>query len=947
MGAGFGAYAGHKAQQGLTENLPKSVQIAMGQTAPQVQADVTQHPYASLMGEDLPGLAFGRPSARMGQLLTGGALGAGVETAREGLLDQGRFDPARIAIQGAAGASQSAPWRQSLLLGRPDTPIEAQVRTTRPNPTEGRTQVGALRTAGVTPTPADILPTSDAEILAAKARKASPKAADLIQKYADTTRTALPGEAAPLVENAIPVAPDRTPDQLKATLEKKYADLDTQAAARAAQALRRSDTKATTIGARSESALADVNQNLTTAYEPPLPREVAGEQIQNGAAQWAEDMRLKGGDAISGAEIAATGIPIAPTQTLKRIDQQITEANQNPDANKTLIKMLAGWKSDLTGVKDLKSLRNLKSSIYRNATPEGLNAGDVARLRADFRHNLTDDIRDGLTQAGADNPKATEALNLFDEGNRIWSQRQAAVEGPLKPVLGKSAKADLSDPENITYTAQQAPETATEAVRNFAKNDYRSFDTLMGVLDPEVQQVARDAVVTDMGRNAKGEVDPERFILEAKALPAKTRELLFRGEPIEAAAQRAVEQKAAITSAADQRQTAAINSGASRAADAAKTAETEKAALAPQADALKTGAAFSTLSPTDFADAIAAARTDPMALMSAKVAARQFLRDALKTPDSARKLLDSVIGENSYAQTNLAALLGTKEASNFITSAGALAKRQKAASDIANAGAPPGDTKTVTAIKDVGRTALRLKGGWALTPLVNFLHGKGMSAAQAEQFARDATDPSKTDDVQIFIEKLYGQNAGQAWLGRVRAVAAKAAPMAFTIGRTVAGGLAGNDTRPPEPTAPPPDTTVGAPATPAPRSSGLTATIDPTAYHPKPIDQLIPAVAHQESRNNPAAVSSKGAEGVMQVMPATQVQPGHGVTPVADNSPEEKQRVGEDYLRAMIDKYHGNQVLGLMGYNWGEGNVDRWIKGGMKGHIPRETKDYLDAILGS
>lgn len=72
--------------------------------------------------------------------------------------------------------------------------------------------------------------------------------------------------------------------------------------------------------------------------------------------------------------------------------------------------------------------------------------------------------------------------------------------------------------------------------------------------------------------------------------------------------------------------------------------------------------------------------------------------------------------------------------------------------------------------------------------------------------------------------------------------------------------------------------------------------------------------------------SPKGAQGEMQVMPATAKNPGFGVTPAQNDSPAELARVGGDYLRAMVAKYDGNTVLALAAYNAGPGAVDGWLK---------------------
>lgn len=100
------------------------------------------------------------------------------------------------------------------------------------------------------------------------------------------------------------------------------------------------------------------------------------------------------------------------------------------------------------------------------------------------------------------------------------------------------------------------------------------------------------------------------------------------------------------------------------------------------------------------------------------------------------------------------------------------------------------------------------------------------------------------------------------------------------------------------------------------------------------------AVVHVESRGNPNAVSPKGAKGRMQVMDATNTDPGYGVRPAANNTPAERERVGTDYLNALINKY--GLEGGLAAYNGGPG---RFEKVGMDvSRMPPETRAYVPAV---
>ncbi len=99
------------------------------------------------------------------------------------------------------------------------------------------------------------------------------------------------------------------------------------------------------------------------------------------------------------------------------------------------------------------------------------------------------------------------------------------------------------------------------------------------------------------------------------------------------------------------------------------------------------------------------------------------------------------------------------------------------------------------------------------------------------------------------------------------------------------------------------------------------------------------AVISVESAGRVAAVSHAGAQGLMQLIPATAARFG-----VSDaNDPEQNIRGGVAYLDWLLDEFDGDIVLALAGYNAGEGAVRR------NGGVPpfAETRDYVPRVLAA
>ena len=123
------------------------------------------------------------------------------------------------------------------------------------------------------------------------------------------------------------------------------------------------------------------------------------------------------------------------------------------------------------------------------------------------------------------------------------------------------------------------------------------------------------------------------------------------------------------------------------------------------------------------------------------------------------------------------------------------------------------------------------------------------------------------------------------------------------------------------------------------RRDELAPLIDRAALATRLRPALIHAVVRAESAYRSDAVSSKGAMGLMQLMPATAKR--YGVNDRSD--PAQNLRGGSEYLRDLLVMFENDLQLALAAYNAGENAVIRYGR-----QIPPypETQDYVRKVIG-
>ena len=217
----------------------------------------------------------------------------------------------------------------------------------------------------------------------------------------------------------------------------------------------------------------------------------------------------------------------------------------------------------------------------------------------------------------------------------------------------------------------------------------------------------------------------------------------------------------------------------------------------------------------------------------------------------------------------------------------------------------------------------RLSPQAALATLLGLPLALALGPAQAQKCTSTAGDNDPT--------QKYTLIARQCGLVVVPSSVSRSAQLELYDRPSVTITVPVNGAAPPSPPAPPASASLPAaprePLQPIGRDGARILTVAPAlteaarAYRLDPL--LLHAIAHVESRHNPAAISPAGARGVMQVMPATARRFGVGDPERGLMQAQTNVNASAALLRSLSDRYGDDLALILAAYNAGEGAVER------------------------
>jgi hypothetical protein len=759
-GAIIGAKGVNALQDKLLESLPEETLQALGLSNLQRERDVREYPLARAVGEGVPGFMAGRPSAKTGETLVSGALGAGTEAYRQSQTGE-TPDLERILAMGGVGALQAKGYGAgNVAFGVKESPLERAAReTVQPGgkpaldraPGEMSSDVGTLRDLGYNPTPVDVAPPAFTRRLVESTVSASDELGPRFAKEKETllgpgpkgtqalgTKAAEPVSEAPsyVTGEAVRGAEEAglrvagksvTPDAELGPATTAFAERTKADAAAAKGDMDAAYTKvsenpagATAVMSRDDGATIGNWRRMT-----PQERKYYRQRFDDQSVPYTEEGDYFIRDVPGGPPDVQTRDALGPSSVAEfnqGLKESIQDFTRSPDEIKPVLDALKDFEapkmSSLTST-DMFGLRREMSAIERTrpGTPAAVAAGKV-------RQQIDRSVEQ-MYEAGR---FTGDASAVGDMREAIGKARTYYSQYANEPTIAALVDADVGRARGLIFGT--LTDKSPGAITNVDLVRQRAGDGWEAIRKEAQAQILGDDPAKTVAKWDKWSRENPRL-----------RDILFTPQ-----------EQAAFPEAARNLQESESTLGA-----------------------LKVGAQTLDVVPADFTTALAGmSRKDQWA---AKVSLRSTLQSLLGKSGSAETVLQA-LSKNTNARQNIEGLLGPEETAALLKRAETLVRRSKNVQGAARqAEVSRGENVDPAAANAIERGA---RGQSFVGSAVRWLEGRNMDRVEAQAVVSDLLDPAKTDAVVARLTKLYGEGPVQVLLRRVRAA---------TSGSTILGSL--------------------------------------------------------------------------------------------------------------------------------------------------------------
>lgn len=779
VGGFGGARLAADAQQAVLDMLPPEIVEALGQSDDQRRKDAEAYPVSTFAARAAPSLVTGRPTKAVGETVANALMGGGLEAGMEAY--QGDVDLRKVAVAaglGAAGAKPNALGRA--INGAPtsaldDVLIAGRKRSGRDKDPVSLKAAPVLQSVGIKPAAVDVIPDS-ALVEVARAAEVKEPVRAAAAKHTRAAALQTPGAGKTAARLAVPEMGGETATSRRKALEDAVTTAEEGAAA----------TRPPVPDVETAAGGQSISERLNREYDEAYARRGAAyKEAEDAGPAYFEDLTPgaekprgemghwqpveQGGEAgfmLPTGEFKPAGAvgPLGPAAVAEAVRTKLNEgshlAKEAPEygAIQRIVDKIATAKT----ANDLYAHRRMLSDITVEAEKAG-NTSIAAAART--AKNALDDQLDQLAAAG----RFTDEFG-YPEGAAVEKWTSAIAEGRefAKQYRGNDVIEELTRREYSGGT--QAPRLNPDAVtarligkgptivlRQDGSRELAALRRRLGENSPEWQ-----ALRTEAAGRILGAKDPAAALAQ---LEAKT-------------------PKAVVDMLITPDERALIAQGPQAAEAAAKI----KAEADVGQQAINAGEAFATTLATDFRRALEG--LGPRELRDARVAMRTAITSALQTPQKSNEYLRDLV-QNDEARANVVALLGREEGAKLLKRADAISDRYGRAAALS----PPrvvgdghGGVGELVAGVAAEAATHGITGGGAYAAasagtrsMMSRLRGLGMSEAKARELAQQAFDPERLPEVMDRVRQLYGENAAQAFLRRLRAQTAKNAPLQRVI----------------------------------------------------------------------------------------------------------------------------------------------------------------------